>query len=98
MNTAESEAYRLAYELEYAAKYPNVRMASDHEMLKAAAAELKRLWKLAYVDKPDAQWVGLAPADFDWLEQMFASKVSNDFVFADIVCAIEAKLRSKNGY
>ena len=42
------------------------------------------------------EWTGLTPADFDWLEQMFASKVSNDFVFADIVCAIEAKLRSKN--
>ena len=42
------------------------------------------------------EWAGLTPADFDWLEQMFASKVSNDFVFADIVCAIEAKLRSKN--
>lgn len=42
------------------------------------------------------QWVGLAPADFDWLEQVFASKVSNDFVFADIVCAIEAKLKEKN--
>lgn len=52
MNTTESEAYRLAYELEYAAKYPNVRMAGDHEMLKSAAAELKRLWQLAYVDKP----------------------------------------------
>ena len=42
------------------------------------------------------QWVGLTPADFDWLKQMFANKITNDFVFADIVCSIENKLKEKN--
>ncbi len=46
--------------------------------------------------QPQRKWVGLAPADFDWLEQMFSNKVSNNFVFADIVCAIETKLKDKN--
>ena len=55
-----------------------------------------RDWELMESPQPAAQWVGLTPADFDWLEQMLASKVSNDFVFADIVCAIEAKLKEKN--
>ena len=45
---------------------------------------------------PQRTWVGLTPADFDWLEQVFANKVSNDFVFADIVCVISAKLKGKN--
>jgi hypothetical protein len=42
------------------------------------------------------QWVGLTAADFDWLEQVFGDKVSNNFVFADIVCVIQAKLKEKN--
>ncbi len=46
--------------------------------------------------QPQRPWVGLTPADFDWLEQVFANKVSNDFVFADIVCVISAKLKEKN--
>lgn len=46
--------------------------------------------------QPSKPWVGLTHADFDWLEQMFGSSVSNDFVFADIVCVIEAKLKEKN--
>jgi hypothetical protein len=46
--------------------------------------------------QPQREWVGLTPADFDWLEQVFANKVSNDFVFADIVCVISAKLKEKN--
>jgi len=41
-------------------------------------------------------WVGLTAADFDKLEQLFGNKVSNDFVFADIVCVISAKLKEKN--
>ena len=57
---------------------------------RAALKEIERL-KTAQRD-----WVGLTPADFDWLEQVFSNKVSNDFVFADIVCAIEAKLKEKN--
>jgi hypothetical protein len=46
----------------------------------------------------EREWVGLTPADFDWLEQVFANKVSNNFVFADIVCVISAKLKEKNGW
>ena len=57
--------------------------------------ELKRE-KLAKTSVSLQTWAGLTPSDFDWLEQMFASNVSNDFVFADIVCAIEAKLKEKN--
>lgn len=87
MNTTESEVYQLAYELEYAAKYPNVRMAGDHEMLKSAAAELKRLWQLAYVDKPAAQWVGLTDEDL--------SVCDEDGVI--LARYWEAKLRERNG-
>jgi len=90
MNTTESEAYRLAYELEYAAKYPNVRMAGDHEMLKSAAAELKRLWQLAYVDKPAAQWVGLTNED---IIEMWPQTST---VGWDDIRLIEAKLKEKN--
>ena len=46
--------------------------------------------------QPQREWVGLTPADFDNLEQLFGNKVSNDFVFADIVCVISAKLKEKN--
>ena len=52
--------------------------------------------KPLYASPPAKPWVGLTHADFDWLEQMFGSSVSNDFVFADIVCVIEAKLKEKN--
>jgi len=47
-------------------------------------------------DYEKKRWVGLTPADFDWLEQVFANKVSNNFVFADIVCVISAKLKERN--
>jgi len=47
--------------------------------------------------QPQREWVWLTPADFDWLEQVFANKVSNNFVFADIVCVISAKLKERNG-
>ena len=46
--------------------------------------------------KPQREWVGLTPAEFDWLEQLFGNKVSNNFVLADIVCVISAKLKEKN--
>jgi len=42
------------------------------------------------------EWVGLTPADFDWLEQVFGNKVSNNFVLDEIVCVISAKLKQKN--
>jgi len=45
--------------------------------------------------KPQREWVGLTPAEFDWLEQLFGNKVSNNFVLADIVCVISAKLKEK---
>jgi hypothetical protein len=51
-----------------------------------------------YPQAERAAWVGLTPADFDNLEQLFGNKVSNDFVFADIVCVISAKLKAKNGF
>jgi hypothetical protein len=46
--------------------------------------------------KPQREWVGLTPADFDWLEQVFGNKVSNNFVLAEIVCVISSKLKDKN--
>ena len=46
--------------------------------------------------KPQREWVGLTPADFDWLEQVFGNKVSNNFVLDEIVCVISAKLKKKN--
>ena len=46
--------------------------------------------------KPQREWVGLTPADFDWLEQVFGNKVSNNFVLDEIVCVISAKLKQKN--
>ena len=52
--------------------------------------------KLYTTPQPQREWVGLTPADFDNLEQLFGNKVSNDFVFADIVCVISAKLKEKN--
>jgi len=49
-----------------------------------------------HLPQPKREWVGLTSADFDKLEQLFGNKVSNDFVFADIVCVISAKLKEKN--
>ena len=46
--------------------------------------------------QPEREWVGLTPADFDWLEQVFGDKVSNNFVLDEIVCVISAKLKQKN--
>ena len=46
--------------------------------------------------KHQREWVGLTPADFDWLEQVFGNKVSNNFVLDEIVCVISAKLKQKN--
>jgi len=46
--------------------------------------------------KPQREWVELTPADFDWLEQVFGNKVSNNFVLDEIVCVISAKLKQKN--
>ena len=46
--------------------------------------------------QPEREWVELTPAEFDWLEQVFGNKVSNNFVLAEIVCVISAKLKEKN--
>jgi len=51
-----------------------------------------------YKDQPQREWVGLMDEDFDWLEQVFGNKVSNNFVLDEIVCVISAKLKQKNGY
>lgn len=45
---------------------------------------------------PQRTWVGLTPADYEKLEQLYGSKVSNDFVFSDILCTVEAELKEKN--
>jgi hypothetical protein len=58
--------------------------------------EIPPIKSKVYTTPPQREWVGLTPADFDKLEQLFGNKVSNDFVLADIFCTIEAKLRSKN--
>lgn len=46
--------------------------------------------------KPKREWVGLTPADFEKLEQLYGHQVSNDFAFANIVCQVEAWLKEKN--
>jgi hypothetical protein len=42
------------------------------------------------------EWVGLTPADFEKLEQLYGHRVSNDFAFANIVCQVESLLQEKN--
>jgi len=54
-----------------------------------------RARELADYFAAERPWQGLAPADFEKLEQFFGSKVSNDFVFSDIICTVEAKLKEK---
>jgi hypothetical protein len=45
---------------------------------------------------PKREWVGLTPADFEKLEQLYGHQVSNDFAFANIVCQVESLLQEKN--
>ena len=59
-------------------------------------SELTAFYTHSQPAQPKREWVGLTPADFDKLEQLFGNKVSNDFVFANIVCVISAKLKEKN--
>ena len=55
-------------------------------------------WASYRQGKEDGQreWVGLTPADFEKLEQLYGHQVSNDFAFANIVCQVESLLREKN--
>lgn len=74
------------------------RRIEVNEGVEVTEAAQKVLDAMAHLLQPKREWVGLTPADFDKLEQLFGNKVSNDFVFADIVCVISAKLKEKNGF
>jgi hypothetical protein len=47
-------------------------------------------------DKPKGEWIGLTPADFEKLEQLYGHQVSNDFALANIACRVQALLKEKN--
>jgi hypothetical protein len=51
-----------------------------------------------YPTPPQRTWVGLAPKDFEKIEQLYGNKVSNDFVLSDIISMTQAKLKEKNEY
>jgi len=52
--------------------------------------------QIAIAAQPKREWVGLTPTDFEKLEKLYGNKVSNGFVFADIICSIEALSKEKN--
>ena len=80
--------------------YENTRRFVSHDvmewMLKRYYTTPQPQRECEGCDYEKKRWVGLTPADFDWLEQVFANKVSNNFVFADIVCVISVKLKERN--
>jgi hypothetical protein len=42
------------------------------------------------------KWVGISPAQFKKLEQIYGNKIRNDFVFADLICMVESILKEEN--
>jgi len=47
---------------------------------------------------PQRTWQGLTQSDFNEIYDLFANKVSSDFIFEKMYSTIEAKLKQKNGY
>lgn len=47
---------------------------------------------------PQRTWVGLTQSDFNEIYDLFANKVSSDFIFEKMYSTIEAKLKQKNGF
>ena len=88
-----SEAYALA---------DSVRQALDRKSCPGAFMDtawesiVKEYRNKIYTSSPAREWVGLTPTDFEKLEKLYGNKVSNGFVFADIICSIEALSKEKN--
>ena len=51
-----------------------------------------------YYTPPQRTWQGLTQSDFNEIYDLFANKVSSDFIFEKMYSTIEAKLKQKNGY
>ena len=47
---------------------------------------------------PQRTWQGLTQSDFNEIYDLFANKVSSDFIFEKMYSTIEAKLKQKNGF
>jgi len=51
-----------------------------------------------YIHPPQRTWQGLTQSDFNEIYDLFANKVSSDFIFEKMYSTIEAKLKQKNGF
>ena len=51
-----------------------------------------------YILPPQRTWQGLTQSDFNEIYDLFANKVSSDFIFEKMYSTIEAKLKQKNGF
>jgi len=49
-----------------------------------------------YSAPPQRTWQGLTQSDFNEIYDLFANKVSSDFIFEKMYSTIEAKLKEKN--
>lgn len=49
-----------------------------------------------YIHPPQRTWVGLTQSDFNEIYDLFANKVSSDFIFEKMYSTIEAKLKERN--
>ncbi len=48
------------------------------------------------VQQPQRTWQGLTQSDFNEIYDLFANKVSSDFIFEKMYSTIEAKLKERN--
>jgi hypothetical protein len=49
-----------------------------------------------YTPSPQRTWQGLTQSDFNEIYDLFANKVSSDFIFEKMYSTIEAKLKERN--
>jgi len=49
-----------------------------------------------YILPPQRTWQGLTQSDFNEIYDLFANKVSSDFIFEKMYSTIEAKLKERN--
>jgi len=49
-----------------------------------------------YIHPPQRTWQGLTQSDFNEIYDLFANKVSSDFIFEKMYSTIEAKLKERN--